>query len=279
MAARAEDRQIADTHAHVQLLANPALEVAKAAMYGVRFICDIVDIVEDDPAVFDDLRTWPSQARAYVDDGVEMPIIRFAAGCHPHNAKDYTPEREAALKERLASPLAAAVGEIGLDYHYDLSPREVQREVFRKQIRVAHELGLPVALHVREAHAEAFQILEEEGWPAAGALLHCFDLDWETLEPWIQRDCYVALGGALTFKRNDATREAIKHVPRMRLLTETDSPYMAPEPVRGMPAGPAHTVFTVACMQEVLGCETEEARVELLQQLMDNAYRLFDIAE
>lgn len=274
--------RVADTHAHVQLLANPALEVLRAAMYGVEFICDIVDIVEDDPAVFDAMNEWPGQARELArtllteSTDAMLPVIRFAVGCHPHNAKDYTDAVEVRLKEKLRDPHAAAVGEIGLDYHYDFSPRDVQREVFRRQIRVAHEAGLPVALHVREAHDEAFAILQDEGFPKAGTLLHCFDLDWETLEPWIEAGCYVALGGALTFKRNDFTREAIKRVPRDRLLTETDSPYMAPEPMRGMPCGPAHVIFTAACMAEVLGCETPDEQAELLQQLWDNAERLLN---
>lgn len=286
----------ADTHAHVQLLANPPLEVAKAAAYGVGFICDIIDIVEDDPAVFDDMDDWPAQARELLQDlapaapsmpnvftpadGLvepQLPTIRFAVGCHPHNAKDYTAATEAELVRRLADPRAVAVGEVGLDYHYDLSPREVQRRVFRQQIRIAHQLNKPLALHVREAHAEAFAILKEEGFPKAGTLLHCFDLDWATLEPWVEQGCYVAFGGALTFKRNSATREALKKAPRNQVLTETDSPYMAPEPVRGMPCGPAHTLFTVACMQEVLGCETAQQKAALCQQLFANAQRFFGL--
>ena len=168
------------------------------------------------------------------------------------------------------------MGEIGLDYHYDLSPREDQRRAFRRQIRLAHTTGLPAALHVREAHDEAFAILREEGFPEPGTLLHCFDLDWETLEPWVDRGCFVALGGALTFKRCQDTRDAVARTPRNLLLTETDSPYMTPEPMRGMPCGPAHTVFTAACMAEVLGCETEKARNEMLAQIAQNARALLD---
>ncbi len=99
------------------------------------------------------------------------------------------------------------------DYHYDLSPCDDQRRAFRRQIRLAHATGLPAALHVREAHDEALAIMREEGFPEAGTLLHCFDLDWETLEPWVDRGCFVALGGALTFKRCQDTRDAVARTP------------------------------------------------------------------
>ena len=141
-----------------------------------------------------------------------MPRIRIATGCHPHNAKHYDDALEAALRERLADPRVCAVGEIGLDYHYDFSPRDDQRQAFRRQVRLAKECGLPVVLHVREAHAEAFSLMQEEGFPEAGTLLHCFNLDWATLEPWVEAGCHVAFGGPLTFKKADEVREAASKV-------------------------------------------------------------------
>ena len=202
--------------------------------------------------------------------------IYGAMGVHPSETGELDQEGLQWIKEQCGRRKIKAVGEIGLDYHYDLSPREDQRRAFRRQIRLAHTTGLPAALHVREAHDEAFAILREEGFPEAGTLLHCFDLDWETLEPWVDRGCFVALGGALTFKRCQDTRDAVARTPRNLLLTETDSPYMTPEPMRGMPCGPAHTVFTAACMAEVLGCETEKARSQMLAQIAQNARALLD---
>ncbi len=300
-----------DTHAHVQLLDAPALEFARAGIWGVEFICDIIDVAEDDPETFERFAGWYEEARRLMPQLVEasaallaaggdevthlpagaaaaafalpedaasrpLPHLRLAAGVHPHNAKLYDDAMERRLLSRLADPRVCAVGEVGLDYHYDLSPREAQREAFRRQIRVAHRAGLPLALHVREAHEEAFSILREEGFPEAGVLLHCFDLDWETLRPWVERGCYVALGGALTFGRCQDTRDAVARCPRELLLTETDSPYMTPEPMRGMPCGPAHVTFTAARMAEVLGCETDSARRELMEQLACNARTLLD---
>lgn len=197
-------------------------------------------------------------------------------GCHPHNAKYYDASLEEELLERLADPRVSALGEIGLDYHYDFSPRDVQRDVFRRQLRLAKQAGLPVVLHVREAHDDALAIMREEGWPEAGTLLHCFNLDWTVLEPWVEAGCYVAFGGPLTFKNADEVRDAAARVPVDRLLTETDAPYMTPEPMRGMTCGPEHVIFTAARLAEVRGCAPGAERAELLQRLMDNALALLD---
>ena len=197
-------------------------------------------------------------------------------GCHPHNARFYDDGLEAELRRRLKDPRVAALGEIGLDYHYDFSPRDAQREAFRRQLRLAKECGLPVALHLREAHDEALAIMYEEGFPEAGTLLHCFNLDWATLEPWVEAGCYVAFGGALTFKNADEVRDAAARVPVERLLTETDAPYMTPEPMRGMTCGPDHVLFTAACLAEVRGCAPGAERRALLDQLMENARGLLD---
>lgn len=197
-------------------------------------------------------------------------------GCHPHNAKHYDDALELKLRELLADPRVSAVGEIGLDYHYDFSPREDQRTAFRRQILVAKEAGLPVVLHVREAHDEAFAILQEEGFPEAGTLLHCFNLDWAELERWVDAGCYVAFGGPLTFKKADEVRDAAARVPQDRLLTETDAPYMTPEPLRGAVCGPGHVVFTAEKLCEVRGFTRGEEREAFLNALMANACGLLD---
>lgn len=309
------ERAAVDTHAHVHLLPDPALALAQCALRGVDFVCDIVDIHEDAPDTVERFfgdDGWCAEAAARLPqvaatsaavvaaggdalthlpegadpaafelpdgaaEAVAVPHLRFAVGCHPHNAKFYDDALEQRLRARLADARVCAVGEIGLDYHYDFSPREAQIDAFRRQIRLAHETGLPVALHVREAHEEAFAILQEEGFPQAGTLLHCFDLDWATLEPWIEAGCFVALGGALTFARCEDTRQAVARVPENRLLTETDAPYMAPEPMRGVVCGPMHVIFTAARMAEVRGCAPGPARAALLDALRTNAHALLD---
>lgn len=276
---------IADTHAHLQLQPDPALALAQCAVHHVSFLCTIVDVFEDGSTTFDCLDSWQRQARAeittLVDDGESasrftVPQVRIAVGCHPHNAKYYDDAFEAQLRERLSDARVCAVGEIGLDYHYDFSPRDQQREVFRRQLRIAKACGLPVVLHIREAHDEALAIMRDEGFPQAGTLLHCFNLDWKTLEPWVEAGCYVAFGGALTFKKADEVRDAAAHVPMDRLLTETDAPYMTPEPMRGMPCRPDHVMFTAACLAQVRESAPGQARQAFLDQLMDNARKLLD---
>ena len=129
---------------------------------------------------------------------------------------------------------------------------------------------------MREAHDEAFAIMQDEGWPEAGTLLHCFNRDWETLEPWVRAGSYVAFGGPLTFKKADEVRDAAARVPENRLLTETDAPYMTPEPMRGMTCGPEHVIFTVARLAEVRGCAPGKEREAFLRRLMANATALLD---
>ena len=279
---------VADTHAHLQMMRDPALSLARAGAHHVGFVEAIVDPADDGFATFGALPGWLMEAagdlrRITSEPGedvhgcvVALPRVRIAAGVHPHNASMFTPELEAALVARLADRRVSAVGEIGLDYHYDLSPREVQREVFRTQLRLAKAAGLPVCLHMREAHDDGFAILSEEGFPEAGTLLHCFNLDAAEVARWVEAGCYIAFGGPLTFKKADEVREAARAVPIDRLLTETDAPYMTPEPLRGALCGPAHVVWTADVLCDVLGAATADERRALLTQLYANATGLLN---
>ncbi|MDO4502644.1 MAG: TatD family hydrolase [Coriobacteriia bacterium] len=202
--------------------------------------------------------------------------MRISVGVHPHNARHFTPEVQAHLYDLMADPRVNAVGEIGLDYHYDLSPRDVQRDVFRTQLRMAKEAGLPVALHIREAHDEALEILHEEGFPEAGTLLHCCGLGPEELRPWIDAGCYIAYGGVVTFTNSDDAREGAKLVPLDRLLTETDAPYMAPVPLRGSECQPDYTVLTAEFLADLRGEAPGPARESFLKRLRANAKELLE---
>lgn len=207
-----------------------------------------------------------------------MPRVRITVGVHPHNARHYNDELEQKLRGLLADPRVGSLGEIGLNYHYDLSPRETQRDVFRRQIRLAKETGLPISLHIREAHDEALAILHEEGFPEAGTLLHCCSLGPDEIKPWIEAGCYIAFGGAITFGNAEAAREGAKLVPLDRVLTETDAPFMAPVPLRGTTCEPNHVAFTLAKLAEVRG-ETSLAKIASLQRrIADNANELLNRA-
>jgi len=176
----------------------------------------------------------------------------------------------------MADPRVCAVGEIGLDYHYDLSPRDVQRRVFSQQIDLACEAGLPVVLHVRDAHEEALGILVDRGFPEAGVLLHCCSLDEGQIAPWVEAGCRIGYGGALTFKNAEDARIAAARVPIDLLLTETDAPYMTPEPMRGVMCTPSHTVFTADLLAQLRCGEDEDGRQSVLDALYANALSLLD---
>lgn len=252
---------VADSHTHLHSLraVDPALALARAAVAGVRFVVDVVDPTEEarDPyAVLADLPAWQRECAAILEawgsQGVfdalgekpSAPRLRLVAGCHPHNASKFDQGARDALRTLLTDPLCSGIGEIGLDYHYDLSPRDTQREVFREQLALACELDAPVSLHIREAHHEAQPIMAAVGVPSAGAVLHCFDLGPQDAAPFQAMGCVLGIGGAVTFKRNEGTREAVAAAPVGGVVTETDAPYMAPEPLRGTPCEPAMTALT-----------------------------------
>ena len=282
---------LADTHAHLQMLSDPAWSLVRSAYYDVSFICDITDPSDGEVNPYDALPLWCHDACEHINrlarEGVThsisgellaLPSLRIAAGVHPHNAKCYDRELEVKLLRQLSDPRTAALGEVGLDYHYDFSTHDEQRRVFARQIELAHTTGLPLILHMREAHDEGFALLEEYGWPQAGVLLHCFNLDPETLKPWLERDCYVAFGGPVTFKNAPEVAQSALEVPLDRLLTETDSPYMAPEPLRGIACSPEFTLFTAKRLCNLFDKQTSNEQTSFLNQLYTNAQRLLNRA-
>lgn len=273
---------VADSHAHVHMLPDPAWELARCAENGVDFVCEIYDPSEDGTRVLADVPTWCADAKVHSEQAA-APAVFAAVGVHPHNAKLYDEAVEAELLSHLGDPRAVAVGEIGLDYHYDLSPREVQRDVFRRQIALAQERDLPIALHLRggedpvndNAHAEAYDILRELGALGPRTLLHCCALPPDELQPWIDADCHIAYGGALTFKNGESAREGARLVPENRLLLETDAPYMAPEPMRGAACTPSHVIFTAAVLADLRGAVPGDARKAFLEQLHANTLNFY----
>lgn len=284
--APALEAPVADSHAHVHMLPDPAWELARCAANGVDYLCMIVDPSEDGSRPFDECGAWMRAAQEQCEATESVPgcpNVRIAVGVHPHNAKLYDSKIERELVARLADPRVGALGEIGLDFHYDLSARDVQRDVFRRQIALAQDAGLPIALHLRggddptadNAHAQAFSILQEEGFPERGTLLHCCALPPDELRPWIDAGCYIAYGGVVTFKGSDAAREGARIVPVERLMLETDSPYMTPEPMRGAACTPAHVVFVAAALAEACGFAADEARQGFLRQLHDNTVSFY----
>lgn len=213
--------------------------------------------------------TGPADIAAAAQLAAENPAIYAAVGVHPHDARSYTPKVEAQIRELSRQSKVAAIGEIGLDYHYDFSPRPVQQGVLRRQLALAQELGLPVILHNRESTADMLEILREFA-PLQG-VMHCFSGSLETMKILLDMGLYIGIGGSLTFKNSVKPVEAAKQVPQDRFLIETDSPYLAPVPMRGKRNEPSFTRY-VAERLAGLRSQTQE---EIQAQAVENTRRLF----
>ena len=185
--------------------------------------------------------------------------VYAAVGVHPHDAKLYDETAERLLLEFVRSRRVVALGEIGLDYHYDNSPREVQREVFVRQLRLARAERLPVIIHSRDADAETLEILRAEYAGAVrGGVMHCFGGGPALAEGALGLGFHISFAGNVTFKKADALREVARTVPAERLLIETDCPYLAPVPHRGRRNEPAHVVETARFLAGLRGVSPEE---------------------
>lgn len=199
------------------------------------------------------------------------PAVWATAGIHPHHAHEAPAGWESRLRELLAQPRVVAVGEVGLDFHYDFAPRDVQEEVFRRQIRIAVELGLPLVIHSREAGEEVLRILREEQGHRAGGVLHCFWGDRRTAMEALELGFYLGVGGPVTFKSSQELRDVLAGLPLDRLVVETDSPYLAPVPHRGKRNEPAFVVESARALAQLKGVSLEE----LADVTTENARRLF----
>lgn len=265
----------ADTHAHLEMLDDPAGAIERAAMAGIGFIVTVVDVTETPEGTFDLLDSWIADAQVRLQEwelpDARIPDVRIILGAHPHNAKNFDKDAEARMLELSTDPRVVGIGEIGLDFHYDHSPRIVQRRAFRVQLDGAERCQLPAIIHLREAHDEGLEIIADTGVPQAGCVVHCFTGDAELAQRFVDLGCYISFAGPITFKSAEAIREAAAAVPLDRLLVETDCPFMAPEPYRGMPNEPAWTVLTAARIAELRGIST----AELAQATIDNARRVF----
>ena len=201
------------------------------------------------------------------------PHVWAAIGVHPHEADRAGESVFRSLRELLSEPRVVALGEVGLDFHYDLSARDRQREVFERQVAMAAEVGKPLVIHCREAHAEVLKILAGARLPERPGVIHCFTGDLETARKYIALGFFVSIPGVVTFRNAGALREAVERLPAERLLAETDSPYLAPVPVRGRRNEPAflrHTIEAIARLKRLSALDI--ARITEV-----NARRLFGI--
>jgi TatD DNase family protein len=183
------------------------------------------------------------------------PEVRFSIGVHPHQAHQFAddPERAAAVvrEQFTATSSARAIGEIGLDYHYNFSPRDVQHAVFRAQIRLARDLQRPVVIHTREADEDTIALLREEGGGEVRGVLHCFTGNDALADAGLALGFFVSLAGIVTFPKAGPLRQTARRVPLDRLLAETDSPFLAPVPYRGKRNEPAYVARVVAALADM----------------------------
>ncbi len=206
----------------------------------------------------------------------DHPTIYAAVGIHPHDAGQATDEGLDRLRELIENePKIVAVGEIGLDYYRDRSPRDTQRKAFRRQLALAREVGKPVIIHDREAHEDVLNILQEEQISQIGGVLHCFSGDLKMARTCVDLGLYISFPGTITYPKNEAAREVVKGVPIDQMLVETDCPYLAPQKYRGKRNEPAFVRHTAEMIADIKGLSIEDvARITTL-----NTFNLFGIGE
>lgn len=252
-----------DSHCHLNYpeLADTAGVIARAKAAGVGL-----------------MQTISTQRRDFAEVkalAAAHPEIFCSIGIHPHEAEPHEDISEEELLREANHPKVIGIGETGLDYFYEHSPREAQKELFRRHIRVARMLDLPVIVHSRDADNDTIMILKEA--MAEGdfrLLIHCFTSSLQLAQEVVAMGGYISASGIITFKKSQALRESFASVPLERLLVETDSPYLAPEPYRGKPCEPAYTAHTARRLAEIKGVSEEE----LSRATTENFFRLFSKA-
>lgn len=251
---------LVDTHAHLsdpQLALDIDSVVERARQAGVATIVNVGDNIERSSLAI-------AQAEKYSG-------MWAAVAIHPHEAESLSDESLEQLRAMAQHPKVVAIGEIGLDYYYDAPSHEIQKAAFRRQIELARELGLPIIVHDREAHADTLSILKEAASEGVTGVLHCFSGSYELAMQFIDLGFYISIAGTVTFKNARRPVEVASRIPCERLLIETDCPYLAPVPFRGKRNEPAYVRCTAQKIAELRGMTLEQ----LAQVTSENASRLF----
>ncbi|HIW33243.1 MAG TPA: TatD family hydrolase [Candidatus Paenibacillus intestinavium] len=236
-----------DTHAHLdspQFDEDRAEMIARAREAGVELIVNIGF----------DRKTIPTTIAL----AEEYDFIYAAVGWHPVESIHMQAGDLEWIEELCQHPKVVAIGEIGLDYHWDTSPKEVQHEVFRKQIRLAKKVNKPIIIHNRDAHEDVIRILKEEDASEVGGIMHCYSGSWETAQQCLDMNFYISFGGPVTFKNARVPKEVLANVPLDRLLIETDCPYLAPHPHRGKRNETAFVSLIAETASQIKGISVEK---------------------
>jgi TatD DNase family protein len=237
-------RMLVDTHCHLHLLESPPEQVvAEAAAEGVGHLVDVgVDL---------------ASSRQAAANAARLPQVSATAGVHPHDAGGFSGAALEELRRLLADERVVGVGETGLDYYYDNSPRDAQRAAFAAHVRLARELDKALVVHCRDAFADVVATLEGEGAPPR-VVFHCFAGDERAAARVVEAGWYVSFAGTVTFRNAPGLRAACAVVPLERMVLETDSPFLSPHPYRGRPNRPGRVGVTARTVAEVHGTGVEQ---------------------
>ena len=253
-------RMLVDTHCHLHLLEpTPDEVVAGALAEGVGHLVDVgVDL---------------ASSRQAAANAARLPQVSATAGVHPHDADTFTEAALDELRRLLAAEVVVGVGETGLDYHYDNSPRDLQRAAFAAHVRLARELDKALVVHCREAMADVLAVLDGEGAPPR-VVFHCFAGDERAAARVVEAGWYVSFAGTVTFRNAPGLRAACAVVPLERMGLETDSPFLSPHPYRGRPNRPGRVAVTAQTVAEVHGVPVER----VAERTTATAAEAFDLA-
>jgi TatD DNase family protein len=264
---------LVDTHAHLdgsRFADDLDLVLKRAADAGVRSIITVGCDLESSRASVRLAKESNTQQSPQ-----QLPRIYASVGVHPHDASDLTPEMIEELRTLAQNNVVVAIGETGLDYFRNRSPREQQLEAFRQQIRLAKECDKPLIIHDRDAHADILEVMRAENAQECGGVLHCFSGDVEMANACLDMGFYISFTGNITYPKNEVLRDVIRNIPLERILVETDCPYMAPQSKRGKRNEPAYTTETAGKIAELRGLTLHDiARITSL-----NAYELFGVGQ
>lgn len=253
---------LTDTHAHldaVQFDEDRAETIERARANGVTRIVNVGF----------NRQTIPSSLKL----AETYDWIYSTVGWHPQDAKDMREEDIVWLEQLCNHEKVVAIGEIGLDYYWDTSPKDVQERVFREQIRMARKVGLPIVIHNRDAHQDIVRVLREENAAEVGGIMHCFSGSWETAKQCLEMNFYISFGGPITFKNAKQPKEVLAKVPIDRLLIETDAPYLTPHPYRGKRNESAYVRLVAEAAAEIKGISLEK----IAQITTENATNLLHL--
>lgn len=247
-----------DLHTHLDKLEEGPDEALKnAAAVGIEKVVTIGTEPEDLPVVLELTRRYPGH-------------VFCTLGIHPHEGVRYTPEVGAFIEQNISNPAVIAVGEIGLDYYYEQSPKDEQREAFRAQLDIAARAGLPVEIHTRDAEQDTVDILNEYRGRVNG-IIHCFTGTRWLAEKSLDLGFNISISGIVTFKNADDLRSTVKFLPLDRMHVETDAPFLAPVPMRGRKNTPAYMLHTAQFVADLKGVPLPQFK----EQMWKNAVTLF----